>query len=93
MNFPGNCMGIAPQDVTGPCAAGLDVAFGMYDFSMLEWVCPKPGFIVPRLVWYGKLENEKAAIHPSETSSFFIYTLKIGNRYLVNNISGTMANL
>ncbi len=61
-NFPANCMGLPVEAIRGPVACGLDVAFGMYDFSMLEWVCPKPGFIVPRLVWYGKLENEKAAI-------------------------------
>lgn len=60
MKMPIGCMGVQPSKVRGNCALGLDIRPGSYDCSCAEIVRPKPGVSIPRLVFYGKVDDETA---------------------------------
>lgn len=61
MKMPPGCMGLQPSKVKGNCAMGADIRPGSYDISVAEIARPSKGMVVPRLVFYGKVDDETAA--------------------------------
>lgn len=59
MKFPPGCMGMQPALVRGPCGIGVDVRPSSWDCAVCDLVQPREGLWVKRLVFYGKVPDEK----------------------------------
>jgi hypothetical protein len=66
VSFPKGCFGVNPKRVHGPVACGLDIRPTSYDTAVIELISlpgDTTGTLVPRLVFYGKVPDERTGIY------------------------------
>jgi hypothetical protein len=60
--LPPGCAGIPPKKVLTPCGLGCDIRPGSFDVCIGTIESPRPGVLIPRIVFYGKVRDEEDVI-------------------------------